>query len=46
MIPEPNVEEVIDAVNRLEELASVRRLMDLLQAAPRRDRAPVMAARG
>ena len=46
VIPEPNVEEVIDAVNRLEELASVRRLMDLLQAAPRRDRAPVMAARG
>jgi 2-methylcitrate dehydratase len=34
VLADTDVEEVIDAVNRLEDCASVRRLMDLLRASP------------
>jgi 2-methylcitrate dehydratase PrpD len=34
-LPASRVEEIIEAVNRLEDLPSVRKLMDLLQQAPR-----------
>ena len=34
-LPEANIAEVIGAVDRLEDLGSIRRLMDLLRVAPR-----------
>jgi hypothetical protein len=36
VLPDVRIEEVIDAVNRLESFDSVRELMALLRAAPRR----------
>ena len=44
VIPEANIEEVIAAVNRLEDFASVRKLMELLRAPLRRVRAPKTAS--
>jgi 2-methylcitrate dehydratase PrpD len=38
------IEEVVRAVDRLEDLASVRRLMEVLRAEPRAERAPKRAA--
>jgi 2-methylcitrate dehydratase PrpD len=38
------IEEVVRSVDRLEDLASVRRLMDVLRAEPRAERAPKRAA--
>ena len=37
-LPAPRIEDVIDAVNGLEELASVRKLMDMLRHGPLRTR--------
>jgi 2-methylcitrate dehydratase PrpD len=34
-LPDANIAEVISAVDRLEDFGSIRRLMDLLHAAPR-----------
>ena len=46
-LPERRTEEVIDAVVRLEHLASVRTLMDMLRAVPQSHaRAPVAALAG
>jgi 2-methylcitrate dehydratase PrpD len=38
VLADAHIDETIDAVNRLEDFASVRRLMDLLRASPRRER--------
>jgi 2-methylcitrate dehydratase PrpD len=38
------IDEVVRSVDRLEDLASVRRLMDVLRAEPRAERAPKRAA--
>jgi len=38
------IDEVVRAVDRLEDLASVRRLMDVLRTEPRAERAPRRAA--
>jgi 2-methylcitrate dehydratase PrpD len=43
-ISAPAIEEVVRAVDRLEDLGSVRRLMDLLRAEPVAQRAPKRAA--
>jgi 2-methylcitrate dehydratase PrpD len=43
-ISAPAIEEVVRAVDRLEDLASVRRLMDVLRAEPATQRAPVRVA--
>lgn len=39
------IDEVVRAVDRLEDLGSVRRLMDVLRAEQRMERAPKRAAR-
>ena len=44
--PPPHIDETIAAVNSLEDLGSVRRLMDMLRAGPRRAERPRAAARG
>jgi 2-methylcitrate dehydratase PrpD len=43
-IPAAAIEEVVHAVDRLEDLGSVRRLMEVLRAEPRAERAPKRAA--